>query len=483
MYLGIDIGTSGVKCVLVSGGHKVVDSHTEPLTVSRPHPGWSEQNPDAWWEATLEAVDRVLAAHDGVGASIKGIGLSGQQHGATLLGEDDEPLRPCILWNDTRSAAEAEMLEAEADFRGITGNIVMPGFTAPKLAWVRSHEPPVFDRTRTVLLPKDFIRLKLTGEKLSDMSDSSGTSWMDVARRDWSDALLAATHLDRSHMPGLVEGSVEAGRLRHELAHRWGIPDGVPVAGGGGDNAASACGIGAVTPGAAFLSLGTSGVLFVSTNGFAPNPDSAVHAFCHALPATWHQMGVILSAVDSLNWLGKVTGRTPAELTALAEDSGADPSGVTFLPYLGGERTPHNDARARGVFLGLSHATDAGVLAKAVMEGVAFAFRDCLDALAAAGTRVDRVIAVGGGSRSPAWLKILASVLGVPVDLPADGDFGGAFGAARLAMAAANGLDPSLFAPPAIVATLDPEADLVRRYREGHDRYRRLYKATRELLD
>jgi xylulokinase len=323
MYVGLDIGTSGVKAVLVSDAHQVVASRTAPLTVSRPQPGWSEQAPDDWWAATLEAVDGLIAEAREHAGAIRGFGLSGQQHGATLLEASDRPLRPCILWNDTRSAEEAATLEAAADFRNITGNILMPGFTAPKLEWVRRHEPALFDKLTTVLLPKDYIRLRLTGEKLSDMSDSSGTGWLDVARRDWSDPLIAASQLDRGFMPGLIEGTDAGGRLTQDLVERWGLPGRLPVAGGGGDNAASACGIGAVTPGAAFLSLGTSGVLFVSTAGFAPNPESGVHAFCHALPGTWHQMGVILSAVDSLVWLGRITGKSPAELSAAAEAAAA----------------------------------------------------------------------------------------------------------------------------------------------------------------
>ena len=270
-------------------------------------------------------------------------------HGATILDEGDEVLRPCILWNDTRSHVEAAELDADPRFRQVTGNIVFPGFTAPKLAWVRKNEPDIFARVRWVLLPKDYLRLWLTGEHMSEMSDSAGTSWLDVGARRWSSELLAATELSERQMPTLVEGSEPAGRLRDELAARWGMAKGIVVAGGAGDNAASACGMGTVQPGQAFVSLGTSGVIFAANGSYLPNPQSAVHTFCHALPNTWHQMGVILSATDSLNWLSGVTGRSAGELTGELGDKLKAPGSVTFLPYLSGERTPHNDATIRGV--------------------------------------------------------------------------------------------------------------------------------------
>jgi xylulokinase len=359
----------------------------------------------------------------------------------------------------------------------------MPGFTAPKLAWVRKHEPPIFEQVRKVLLPKDYVRLKLTGEYASDMSDAAGTFWLDVAKRDWSNALLAATHLDRSHMPRLVEGTDVSGVLHPKLAARWGMKERVVVAGGGGDNAASACGIGAVRPGQAFASLGTSGVLFVSNAKFSPNTDGAVHAFCHALPKTWHQMGVILSATDSLNWLSGILGKPAAALTEALGAAVAAPSPVLFLPYLGGERTPHNDVKIRGAFLGIGHETDSKVLTQAVLEGVAFAFRDCLDVLREAGTEIARAAAVGGGARSRLWLQILANVLERPIDLPPDRDFGAAFGAARLGMAAAHGGDPvSFMPPPRFEATIDPQPKLVSQYAESYARYRASYPATREIM-
>lgn len=422
MYLGIDLGTSGVKALLIDQDQRVVGSGHAPVELSRPHPGWSEQDPAHWIAATDAAIRSLKAQHPRETAAIKGIGLSGHMHGATLLGADDAVLRPCIMWNDTRSHAEAAALDADPRFRAITGNIVFPGFTAPKVVWVENNEPEVFRALRWVLLPKDFLRLWLTGEHLSEMSDSAGTAWLDVGARRWSPELLAATDLDEGKMPGLVEGTQPAGRLRAELAAQWGLGEGIVVAGGAGDNAASACGMGTVAPGRAFVSLGTSGVLFASNASYLPNPASAVHTFCHALPRTWHQMGVILSATDSLNWLSRVSGRSAVDLTTALGQALRKPTGVTFLPYLSGERTPHNDSVIRGVFDGLGHESDLESLTQAVLEGVAFAFRDCLEALRAAGTRLDRVTAIGGGSRSRYWLRAIATALGVQVDIPADGD-------------------------------------------------------------
>ncbi len=483
MYLGIDLGTSGVKAMLIDDGQQIVGSASGALTVSRPHPGWSEQAPADWVRATEEALDALKASHPAALSKVRGIGLSGQMHGATLLDRQDRVLRPCILWNDTRSHAEAAALDADPRFRAITGNIVFPGFTAPKLAWVKNNEPDIFSQVRWVLLPKDYLRLWLTGEHMSEMSDSAGTSWLDTGARRWSPELLAATELEERQMPNLVEGTDSAGTLRPELAARWGLGSGVVVAGGAGDNAASACGMGTVSDGAAFVSLGTSGVLFAANGSYLPNPASAVHAFCHALPNTWHQMGVILSATDALNWHSRITGASAADLTAELGATLKAPSGVTFLPYLSGERTPHNDASIRGAFAGLGHESDRVALTQAVLEGVSFAIRDSLEALRLAGTTLTRVTAIGGGSRSRYWLKSIATALSLPVDVPADGDFGAAFGAARLGLIAATGSDPvSVCQAPATAETIEPETALAAAYDEAYGRYRRLYPAIRDAV-
>ena len=478
MYLGLDLGTSGVKSLLIDGDQAVIGSATGDLDASRPHPGWSEQDPADWIEAAGDAIGKLKRTHGAALGAVRGIGLSGQMHGATLLDAGGEPLRPCILWNDTRSHAEAAALDADPRFRRITGNIVFPGFTAPKLAWVKANEPDVFARVAKVLLPKDYLRHWLTGEFISEMSDSAGTSWLDVASRQWSAELLAATDLGVGHMPSLVEGTQPAGILEAGLAARWGMGRGVVVAGGAGDNAASACGMGAVLPGGAFVSLGTSGVLFAANDSYLPNPGSAVHAFCHALPGTWHQMGVILSATDSLNWLAGLTGREAEDLTGELGDILRPPGTVTFLPYLSGERTPHNDAAIRGAFAGLAHRSDRAALTQAVLEGVAFALRDSLEALREAGTDLSRVTAIGGGSRSRYWLRAVATALGVPVDLPADGDFGAAFGAARLGLIAAETADPlAVCTAPAIARTIEPDPQLAPAFAEAHQRFRALYPA------
>ncbi|SIQ24246.1 xylulokinase [Rhizobium sp. RU33A] len=482
MYLGLDLGTSSVKAMLIDSDQKVVGVGHAGLTVQRPHPGWSEQAPGDWLRATEEAIAALKASHPRELAAVKGIGLSGHMHGATLIDAQDRVLRPCILWNDTRSHAEAASLDADPRFRALTGNIVFPGFTAPKLAWVKNNEPEIFAKVAKVLLPKDYLRLLLTGEYLSDMSDSAGTSWLDTGKRAWSTELLDATALTVEQMPGLVEGTDRAGTLRAELAAKWGLGSDVVVAGGAGDNAASACGMGTVAEGQAFVSLGTSGVLFAANASYLPKPESAVHAFCHALPNTWHQMGVILSATDALNWHSGVTGKSAGELTGELGDALKAPTGVTFLPYLSGERTPHNDAKIRGALIGLGHESDRVVLTQAVLEGVTFAIRDSLEALKSAGTKISRVTAIGGGSRSRYWLSSIATALDMPVDIPADGDFGAAFGAARLGLIAATGADPlSVCTAPETAETIEPVKALSSAYETAYGRYRALYPAIRGL--
>jgi len=468
MYIGLDLGTSGLKGVLIDDDQVIRAEASAPLSVSRPNPGWSQQVPADWLTA-CEIVITALGQGDTL-SGVRAIGLSGQMHGATLLDASDQVLRPCILWNDTRSHAEAAILDADPQFRAVSGNIVFPGFTAPKLIWVKKHEPDIFSRVAKVLLPKDYLRLWLTGDYVGEMSDAAGTGWLNTGGRDWSDALLTACDLSRAQMPRLVEGSQVSGQLRPELATRWGLPQGVVVAGGGGDNAASAIGVGVVRAGQAFISLGTSGVLFAANDSYQPDPDTAVHTFCHAIPDTWHQMGVILAATDALNWFSGITGKCPADLTGELGPLQA-PGKTRFLPYLGGERTPLNDASIRGAFIGLEHATDRASATRAVLEGVAFAFRDCADALAATGTNIDRLLAVGGGSNSSYWLGAIASALGTTVDVPVSGDFGGAFGAARLGIMAATGAGLEIVTQPKIAHSIDPDPALAGAFDQGHANY------------
>ncbi|MDE2267210.1 MAG: xylulokinase [Alphaproteobacteria bacterium] len=475
MYLGIDVGTSSVKAVLTDDKDRLVGQGSAALTVERSQPLWSEQDADSWWRATVEAV-RSIPEKDR--RAIKGIGLSGQMHGATLLDRADKPLRPAILWNDGRSEAEcAELEKLEPHSREITGNLAMPGFTAPKLLWVKNHEPDVFRRTATVLLPKDYVRLKLTGEKASDMSDAAGTLWLDVGKRDWSDAMLKATDLKRSNMPRLFEGNAPTGKLRAEVADELGIPR-VVVAGGGGDNAASAAGLGVVMPGQAFLSLGTSGVLFVVTDKFRPNPAKAAHAFCHCLPQRWHQMSVILTAAAALDWVTQLTGsKHVVDTVAGAEARGLRADSPIYLPYLSGERTPHNDPYARGVFFGLTAETTGADLAHAVLEGVALAFADGLDALLESGGTIGDISVTGGGARLPYWGRILASALNLPLTYREGGEVGAAFGAARLGRLADTGEDPdTVCVAPKVTRIVQPDTALREQMTRRRPLFVRLYQ-------
>jgi len=478
-FVGIDVGTSAVKAVVLDEAGAVADEASAPLEVARPHPHWSEQDPDAWWRAT-DAAMRTLAAR-GATRGVGGVGLSGQMHGATLLDENARPVRPAILWNDGRSAAECAELEAAVpESRGITGNMAMPGFTAPKLLWVRRHEPEAFARTRSVVLPKDYVRLVMTGEAATDVSDASGTLWLDVAKRRWSEAMLDACELSTRAMPTLYEGPDETGRLRRGVAAAWGM-ERVPVAAGGGDQAAGAAGAGVVVPGAASLSLGTSGVLFCADDRFRPNPDRAMHAFCHCLPGAWHEMSVLLSAASCLTWITRVTGAADeASLLSEVEARDTPSERLLFLPYLSGERTPHNDPDASGVFVGLDHDTDRAALARAVLEGVAFAFADAQAVLEEAGVVLREVSVIGGGARSHVWGRILASVLGRALVYREAGPVGPALGAARLARLCVTGEAPAavLTAPPASW-TAEPEPALARHYTPRLAAFRELYPRLR----
>ena len=477
MFLGLDLGTSAVKALLVDSDGQAIASHAAPLSVSRPHQGWSEQDAESWWQAADLAVRQIKQAHPRELTAVAAIGLSGQMHGLTALDSAVQPLRPAILWNDTRAAPQAARLDAShSEFRAIGGNAVMPGFTAPKAVWMAENEADLLAATSMILLPKDYLRLRLTGEAVSEMSDAAGTLWLDVAARDWSDTLLGLCGLDRSNMPRLVEGNAVSGQLRAEIAHDWGI-DGRPVvAGGGGDNAAAAVGLGTVTPGDSFLSLGTSGVVFTVTDSFAPAAESGAHAFCHAIPDTWHQMGVILAASDCVSWLCEVTG---ADVATLMRDLAATDLAATdlmFHPYLSGERTPHNDADARGGFFGLARDHGRGEMTRAVLQGVAFAIADATDVLSKAGGAPTRLLATGGGARNKTWLNYIAAVTGIPIDLPADGDFGAALGAARLAMMADGAAMEDVCHKPATAGTIDPDPALADQLGAARARWRHLYR-------
>ncbi|BCP52718.1 xylulokinase [Kaistia sp. 32K] len=477
-YIGIDIGTSAVKALLVDENQAVLAETDVPLPISRPHPLWSEQDPEDWWRATESALAALRAKAPAAFEATVGIGLSGQMHGAVLLDQAGRVLRPAILWNDGRSHAECAQLEHRLpDLGRIAGVPAMPGFTAPKLLWVARHEPEIFASIAHVLLPKDYVRFRLTGTYVSEMSDAAGTLWLDEAERRWSPEVMSATGLDPAVMPRLVEGSDVSGAVAASVAAALGLKPGVIVAGGAGDAAAGGVGIGAIDEGDAFISLGTSGQYFVVNETYRPHPAAYVHAFAHALPGRWFQMAAMLNGASALAWAAQLVGEADiGKLLARVEAEPVRNSDLLFLPYLAGERTPHNDPYARGVFFGLTPATQTTDLVRAVLEGVAFSFADAQAALAAAGTRPTRMAVIGGGARSPLWIKMFADVLGVQIVLNEGGAKGPAFGAARLAILAATGGQPArICTAPPIRATIDPDPAETARYAEKIERFRRLY--------
>ncbi len=482
MYLGIDLGTSGLRGLLVSEQGVPVGDAATGYTVQSPQEGWSEQDPAVWIKACQKVLAELRSAYPRQYAAIKGIGVAGHMHGATVLDEQGAVIRPCILWNDNRADYEASEMDRQPQFRSITGNIVFAGFTAPKLKWMERHEPEHFRRVAKVLLPKDYLVYWLTGQVGSDLSDASGTSWLDVGRRVWSDELIDRSGMSPSQMPDLVEGCQLIGHLNRKVAAKLGLSANTGVVAGAADNAAAACGIGAINEGQGFLSLGTSGVLLAAKDRFSPEPESAVHTFCHALPDKWVQMGVMLSATDSLNWLASNLGQNPKDLAAQLSGKITGPCSVSFLPYLSGERTPHNDVDARAAFIGLSRSTDNRLLCQAVIEGVSFAMRDCLQALKSTTTNLPGLYVIGGGSNSGFWVDTLAQILNLPLYLPVKSDFGAAMGAARLAMVGtSHGTLSSIMVQPEIEQCYEPKPDLVSAYEAAYQKYTRSYLALKEI--
>ncbi|MEP7062981.1 MAG: xylulokinase [Betaproteobacteria bacterium] len=478
MFLGIDLGTSSVKAVLIDDNGERVDESVHALSVSTPQPTWSEQDPGAWWRAALAAVACLRA---GLLPAVRAVGLSGQMHGAVLLDGQDHVIRPAILWNDGRAAAACNTLEQrEPRSRAITRNQAMPGFTAPKLIWIAANEPANFRRIAHVLLPKDWLRLKLTGEFVSEPSDAAGTLWLDVAQRRWSTAMLAACELDARQMPRLVEGTEVSGQLTREAAKALGLRPGLPVAGGGSDNACGAVGFGIVGDGDAMLSLGTSGVIFVADAVVRSDPERGVHAFCHCVPRMWHRMAVTLSGAGTLSVVSRLVGAaSEGALVAEVEAAGMMAragSRLVMLPYFSGERTPHNDPTATGVFFGIDGATSRVDLGRAALEGVAFALADGLDALEASGLAIGSLDVIGGGSRSRLWGRIIATALDRPLVYRHGGDLGPAMGAARLARIAAGGtsLDEGC-QRPAVSQVIEPEPVLAAALAPRRALFRRLY--------
>jgi xylulokinase len=477
LLAGLDVGTSSVKGLLVSADDGTVVARAEaehPL--STPRPGWAEQDPADWWSGA----QTVLAALGDAG-EIAGIGLTGQMHGLVALDARDRVLRPAMLWNDGRTRAECAQIEQRVGLEaliGLTGNRALPGFTAPKLLWLARHEPDVYARIERILLPKDYVRLRLCGEHATDVADASGTLLFDVARRRWSDAVADALEVDPAWLPRALESPQVSGTTA----------DGIPIAAGAGDQAAGALGVGVDRPGPASVVLGTSGVVFAASDAFAADRTARVHAFCHAVPGAWHSMGVMLSAAGSLRWLRDAVapGGAIGPLLAAAERWEPGVEGLTFLPYLAGERTPHADPDARGAFTGLSLRHDRGALVRAVLEGVAFGLRDNLDLVSETSSppgrpRLGRIS--GGGARSPLWLRILASVLELPLQRTAV-DEGASFGAALLGGVAAGRFADVHEAVAACVRPgeiVEPVADWIEPYREARRRFAALYPALRGI--
>lgn len=484
MFLGLDLGTSGLKAIVISNEDNIVAQTSVPLTVKHTQPLWSEQDPHDWWQAVQRAV---ITLRDQCRLDeVRAIGVAGQMHGATLLDNKGRVLRPCILWNDGRSFEECDILEAGlSDFRQRCGNRAMPGFTSPKLLWLKRNEPAVFKQIAMVLLPKDYLVYRLTGQFSSDMSDASGTLWLNPQKRAWDQDLVEASGLGINQLPEVVEGTDVVGRVHAHVAMELGLPKARVVA-GAGDNAAGAIGAGVVNPGESFVSLGTSGVYFVASEQHRPAPENTLHAFCHCLPNLWHQMSVSLCAAGSLAWLSKQLGASESALIAELEHSGRTQSAVTFLPYLNGERTPHNNPRASGMFFGLRSDTDRIDLTLAVLEGVAFSFADGQRVIEKANGIIDSVSLIGGGARSHVWGQILANVLNKTLHLRDGVTSGPGFGAARLAQlgTSASGLPASVAthcSKPALLKTLKPHCDGSAYYGRKLAIYRQLYVQTCEF--
>lgn len=481
--IGLDLGTSGVKAVLVSAQGELVDEAVASLDVSRPQPLWSEQAPADWLAATDRAVQALRSqASEADWQSVRALAAAGQMHGAVLLDAAGAVLRPAILWNDGRSQSQCAELEArEPATRRITANRAMAGFTAPKLMWVAAHEPGVFARVAKVLLPKDWLVWQLAGVMSSDCSDAAGTLWLDVAGRCWSEAMLTASGMRADQMPALHEGSDSVGCLLPRWAAQWGLHAQVRVAAGAGDNAGGALGVGIVRPGEGLLSLGTSGVIFMATDGPQANPERGVHTFCHALPGTWHQMAVMLSASSALSWWCSICGLPPAELLASLAAGVVREAAPLFQPYLSGERTPHADPGATGSFHGLTHLHSRDDMSFAVLEGVAFAFADGMAALREAGSDPKRLLAIGGGARSDTWLQLLADTLGLQVDRPAGAEVGPALGAARLALMSLGASRDEVMRSPSVAQSFYADAARSAALQTRLARYRAAYAPLRAL--
>jgi xylulokinase len=483
LLLGLDVGTTGARAVAVDEAGRVRAAASAEYPLHTPRPGWTEQDPVDWWGGARSALRRVAAE---VGGDVAGLGLTGQMHGSVFLDASDAVIRPALLWNDQRTAAQcASITELVGPERLIelAGNPALTGFQAPKVLWLREEEPDAYARLAHVLLPKDYVRLLLTGERATDVSDASGTLLLDVRRRDWAEPILEALDIPREWLPRAFEGPEVTGRLSAPVAAELGLPAGLPVAAGGGDNAAAAVGTGIVRGGQVSCSIGTSGVVFAHSDEFAPDPSGRIHAFCHAVPGKYHLMGVTLSAGGSLRWWRDLVGSSYDELAAGAAAVPPGAEGLLFLPYLTGERTPHMDPGARGAFFGLTARHGRAHLTRALMEGVVFSLRDSLEIMRGLGVAPATVVATGGGARGPLWRQLQADVLGVPVVRTA-AEEGPAYGAALLAGVAAGAfasVDDACARIELLPERTDPDPSRARVYEEAYARYRTLYPATADL--
>jgi len=480
-YLGIDIGTSAIKAILVNDRGEELVSASVPISTIRQLPYWSEQAVEQWWSGVIAAVTELWKEPLAERNVLAGIGVTGQMHGAVLLDSECKPLRSAILWNDGRATKEAAYLqECFPRLAEEVGVLPMPGLTAPKLLWLAANEPDIMAKVRWLLSPKDYILYRLTGEIATDYSDAAGTWLLDQQQRMWSEAAVNAAGLTLSQLPPLVESNEVCGHLTREAAHLLGIAPGMAVAGGGGDTPVGAVGFGCVKVGDAIVSLGTSAHIFTPTVSYKPAVKSVVHSFCHALPNLWYQMGAMLNGASAFGWVCSLLGEDAGVVDARIRERYDGPGDLLFLPYLTGERTPHNDANARGVFFGLSPTTDQELLCQSVMEGVAFSIADGRDALTESGTIVQRAAIGGGGARSRIWAQIIASVLNVPIVRYRGKERGPAFGAARLARLAVEGGNVhEVCREPEIEEIIEPDQNHVGHYLENHQRFKRLYRQLR----
>ncbi len=485
-YIGIDLGTSAVKLLLVDGNGQICGSVSEEYSLSFPHPGWSEQEPEDWWEAVRRGLGRLLDGQDR--SLIAGIGVGGQMHGLVTLDKDDQVIRPAILWNDGRTSAETAWLNDEVGkekLSEMTANIAFAGFTAPKLLWMKANEPDNFARIDKIMLPKDYINYRLTGVHACDYSDASGMLLLDVKNRCWSDEMLEICGVSETQMPKLFESYMVIGHVKPEVAESFGLSKDVRVAAGAGDNAAAAVGTGTVGDGACNISLGTSGTIFISSEHFGVDPNNALHAFAHA-DGRYHLMGCMLSAASCNKWFCEdilCTQDYGKEQQAIG-DAGLGLGHVYFLPYLMGERSPINDTDARGLFIGLTMDTTRADMIQAVLEGVAFAIRDSFEVARGLGISIRRSMLCGGGAKSPLWQRIMSNVLNIPLDIPRTEE-GPGYGAAMLAMVGCGEYTDVKACADALVSvtgTVFPEPDIADRYEQAYQKFRKIYPASKDLF-